>query len=484
MLQEEGRDDLLQEGVLDKEGAGIKRPRRASSDGVAAAVIACSPPVTGKKCQQKSVMGRRYAQAAAVNEEAEVFVNQGLPCLGGVRRGGSRPARRAGASLRQHVASRGRGAAEKGEVAPSSRVGAEARRFAHAPASRKKAGRVPEQAPLSSRNKGKRGEGGLDESTWAGSFKMAARIGDRQEPILILSDSEGYDPVGNGGIKSSVPELNLEKGGESSMFVQWDPRLVSPMLHRVQQWGVENRTLVQTGLMEVSNKGDCMLGEVMFEEVQLGDGYGRGQVSGLFRKISSDYGVPGCGTALALGGQEEHLSKAGQGRPAFISGHTVGVSTPLRHLQEERLRPGAAHLTSGESVMSSQVRKSNMNYDEPSTSQSAGGFTWDVGFEETLDFDDDNEMDMVGADLGDVGGQGNNQSLSFDVLQGQKRAAVRSDRRVVERIASGSAGNLPRGEERGGVSEREGRGSGGMRSNGARERVQDMGVQTGNASMR
>ncbi|KAJ1130092.1 hypothetical protein NDU88_008448 [Pleurodeles waltl] len=257
---------------------------------------------------------------------------------------------------------------------------------------------------------------------------MAVRIGDRQETILILSDSEGDDPVGSGGIKSSVTELDLAGRGEHSMFVQWVPRLVSPMLHKVQQWGVDNRTLVQTGLVEVSNKGECRLDEVTFEEVQLGDSYGRGQVSGVFGNISSDHGVPGCGKALALGGQEEHLSEAGQGWPAFISGHTVGVSTPLRHLQEERVRPGAAHLTSGESVTLSQVRKSHMNYDEPSTSQSAGGFNWNMGFEETLDFDDDNEMAMVGADLVDVGGQGNTQSRSFDVLQGQKRAAVRTDR--------------------------------------------------------
>ncbi|KAJ1160051.1 hypothetical protein NDU88_000553 [Pleurodeles waltl] len=65
-----------------------------------------------------------------------------------------------------------------------------------------------------------------------------------------------------------------------------------------------------------------------------------------------------------------------------------------------------------------------MNYDEPSTSQSAGGLNWDRGFEETLDFDEENEMAMVGANFEDIGGQGNNQSLSFDALQGQKRAAV------------------------------------------------------------
>ncbi|KAJ1130502.1 hypothetical protein NDU88_008854 [Pleurodeles waltl] len=347
---------------------------------------------------------------------------------------------------------------------------------------RKMEGPVAEQAPLSSRNKGKRGEGVLEESTRAGTFKMAASIGDRQEPILILSDSEGGDPVGNGGIKSADREIDLAGRGEHSLIVQWVPRMVSPMLHKVQQWGVENRTLVQTGLVEVSNKGECRLAEVAFEEVELGDSYDRGQVSGGFGNISSEHGAPGCGKVLALGGQEEHSSETGQGRPAFISGHTVGVSTLLRHLQEERVRPGAAHPTSGESVASLQVWKRHMNYDEPSTSQSAGGLNWDRGFEETLDFYEDNEMAMVGANLEDVGGQDNNQSQSFYVLQGQKRAAVRSDHRVGERIVAGSAGNLPRGEERGCISECEGRGLGGMRSNGAKVRVQDMGVQTGTAS--
>ncbi|KAJ1213642.1 hypothetical protein NDU88_001274 [Pleurodeles waltl] len=211
VLQEEGREDLLQEGVLVQEGIGLKRPRRASSEGVAAAVIACSSPGSGKKFRQKSVMGRRYGQAVAEGEERE--------------------------------------------------------------------------------------------------------------------------------------------------------------------------------------------------------------------------GVPGSGRALASGRQEKHTSEAGQGRPAFTSGHTVGISTPLRHLQEERVRPGAAYPTSGDSVLSSQVWKRHMTYDEPSASQSAGGLIRDMGFEEALDFDEENEtVAMVGGNFKDVGGKGNNQSCSVGVLQGQKRAAVRSDR--------------------------------------------------------
>ncbi|KAJ1214475.1 hypothetical protein NDU88_002093 [Pleurodeles waltl] len=104
VLQEEGREDLLQEGVLVQEGMGLKRPRRASSEGVAAAVIACSSPVSGKKFRQKSVTGRRYGLAVAEDEELEGFTGAGLPvgCVGS-RRGGPRLAQRVGASLRQRV---------------------------------------------------------------------------------------------------------------------------------------------------------------------------------------------------------------------------------------------------------------------------------------------------------------------------------------------------------------------------------------------
>ncbi|KAJ1149654.1 hypothetical protein NDU88_002459 [Pleurodeles waltl] len=358
--------------------------------------------------------------------------------------GGSRLSRRAGASLRQRVASRGRGAAERSAVAGIACVGAEARVTAHAPAPRKKAARVRELAPLSSQNKGERGEGVLKERTLTGGFKMVAHIKDRQEPILILSDSEGGDPLGNSSKKGVMSELESVGRGEHSLFVQWVPRMVSPILHKVQHWDVENRTLIQTGLVEVRNKGECRLAGVAFEEAELGDSCGGVQVSEDFGNLVCDQGVPGCGKALASGGQEEHMSEAGQGRPAFNSGHTVGVSTPLRHLEEERVSPGVAHPTSGDAVLSSQVWKRYMAYDEPSTSQSASGLIRDMGFEESLDFDEGNEtVAMVGGIPKDVGGQGNNQYWSFGVLQGQKKAAVQSDRRDVERSVSGSAGNFP-----------------------------------------
>ncbi|KAJ1081685.1 hypothetical protein NDU88_001863 [Pleurodeles waltl] len=224
MLQEEGREDLLKEIALAVEGEGIKQPRRASFKGVAAAVIACSPPVSGKKYKQKSVFGCKYAQAAVLDMEVEVGQGQDLPMVSSVRRGGSRLARRAGASLQQRVASRGIGAAVKGAVASLRHLGTEAGLFAHEPAVFEGVGRAQQQAPLSSRKRGKRGKEELEESTL-------------KEPIIIDSDSDGGDAIGKGDTIHLLNIRNFEEGGEANMFIQWVPRLVSPMLHKVQQWG-------------------------------------------------------------------------------------------------------------------------------------------------------------------------------------------------------------------------------------------------------
>ncbi|KAJ1166556.1 hypothetical protein NDU88_006955 [Pleurodeles waltl] len=189
------------------------------------------------------------------------------------------------------------------------------------------------------------------------------------------------------------------------------------MLHKAQHWGVENMILVKTGLMDIWDQGQGTVEEVTFEEVQAVEGVGRGRISGVFR-AGSELIAPGCGGSLASSGQEEQVVKAGQGRPAFIAGHTVGVGTPLRHRQEERVRPGAAHLTSGETLVSSQVRQRYMS-DEPSASQGTSYLNLDVGFDETLDFEDVDERGLGRADLVEVS-QGNNQSRSCNVLQGRR----------------------------------------------------------------
>ncbi|KAJ1218858.1 hypothetical protein NDU88_006430 [Pleurodeles waltl] len=109
VLQEEGREDLLREDVLEQAWVGLRLPKRVSSEGVAAAVIACSSPVhPPKKFKQKSVAGRkvRISPERVVVEVQEATL--GLP-TGKMQaiRGGMKFVRHAGASFQQRVASRG-----------------------------------------------------------------------------------------------------------------------------------------------------------------------------------------------------------------------------------------------------------------------------------------------------------------------------------------------------------------------------------------
>ncbi|KAJ1100094.1 hypothetical protein NDU88_005183 [Pleurodeles waltl] len=202
VLQEEGREDFLQQGVLEQAWVGLKRLKRASSQGVAAAVMACASPFrSSKKFKQKSVMGRKYAEPVDDSALSERFVGSNSPQrIVGSKRGGTRFARHAGASIRQRVASRGRGAAESSAVAAFGRMGAKA----HAPVLVCREGRRKKQAPLPSEMVSNRGEGLLEESALSMRTKIAAPIADRQELIVFLSDSDEECRLGEVG---SVPNF-------------------------------------------------------------------------------------------------------------------------------------------------------------------------------------------------------------------------------------------------------------------------------------
>ncbi|KAJ1178098.1 hypothetical protein NDU88_003346 [Pleurodeles waltl] len=84
---------------------------------------------------------------------------------------------------------------------------------AHAPVPKKKA-RLRRQAPLPPRNIGKRGEGVFEKRTLEEGGKMAARIEDRQELILIVSDLDEDDPLGNFKGNVSVRKVEASMGRE------------------------------------------------------------------------------------------------------------------------------------------------------------------------------------------------------------------------------------------------------------------------------
>ncbi|KAJ1098214.1 hypothetical protein NDU88_003330 [Pleurodeles waltl] len=126
VLQDEGREDLIKEGVLEEAWVGLRRPKRLSAEGVSAAVAACSsPPKSSKKFKTKSAAGRKVSRSPEVFQvEAESSGHS--QSLAGMRRrrGGCLP-RRLGLSLVRRVSAGGRGAGLMTAVAVGGRMGAQ-----------------------------------------------------------------------------------------------------------------------------------------------------------------------------------------------------------------------------------------------------------------------------------------------------------------------------------------------------------------------
>ncbi|KAJ1218979.1 hypothetical protein NDU88_006550 [Pleurodeles waltl] len=164
VLQDEGREDLIKEGVLEEAWVGFKRPKRRSAGGVSAAVAACSSPKLGKKFKSKSVQGRKVSSSPEL-VVTDLSVPQGSPVLSRGRRGVSLP-RRQGSSLLRRAYAGGRGVPLKPAVVRAGRMGARqkgARARLHS--------RPQAQSPL---ERGvERGLGNYEERKLAGASKMA-----------------------------------------------------------------------------------------------------------------------------------------------------------------------------------------------------------------------------------------------------------------------------------------------------------------------
>ncbi|KAJ1209866.1 hypothetical protein NDU88_005238 [Pleurodeles waltl] len=125
ILQDEGREDLIKEGALEEAWVGLRRPKRLSSRGVSAAVIACSSsPQKCKKCQSKSAEGRKVSRSPDEIAETSVMV-QGSPKWFARRRGAGRSSQHSGGSLARRVAAGGRGAVLSSAEAVMERQGAQ-----------------------------------------------------------------------------------------------------------------------------------------------------------------------------------------------------------------------------------------------------------------------------------------------------------------------------------------------------------------------
>ncbi|KAJ1125998.1 hypothetical protein NDU88_004411 [Pleurodeles waltl] len=398
VLQVEGREDLIKEGVLEEAWVGLKRPKRRSAGGVSAAVAACSSPKLGKKFKAKSVQGRKVSSSPEL-EVVDLSVPQGSSVLSRGRQGVSLP-RRQGLSLLRRVYASGRGVPLKPPVVRAGRMGA---RQKGARARLRSQTRSPLERGV------KRGVTDNEERQLAGASKMApprdlvqlmpasieikagksVRVSapgvQVSKEVVIISDEDEDGQEGAG----SVLDLDLSdrwgfQGQKYNRCMQWIPRAVSPMLHRVQSWEVGNQVAVNLGeqIELVDGSGSVFKGTVCGEAGSSG-ALGRAYVSLDFWEHDRCEGATGCDTSHVLGGRGVLAIYRQSGWIVGDQRLPVWVRAPSEHRYEGRVRSGAVHPTSW--------KRDGPDEAQPSTSQGAGAGCVSLD-EELLDYDDDPEV--------------------------------------------------------------------------------------------
>ncbi|KAJ1090798.1 hypothetical protein NDU88_003927 [Pleurodeles waltl] len=279
VLQDEGREDLIKEGVLEEAWVGLRRPKRLSAEGVSAAVAACASPLkTFKKFKSESANGRKVTRSPEIYEVVRGDI-VALQSLGGVpRRSASSLPRRQGSSLLQRVTAGGRGSGLVSAVRVGGRMGVQVR-FAHARMGKTRQARSPlergdklnmgavEERPLGGTSKvaapsvDSRLISALKERELGTPVKMAALVSNIEDEVVVISDDDEdvqvtQDSVLVKGTKGDVG-FSRQRGGK---IMQWIPRVVSPMLHRVQSWEVGNQAVFRLGeQIELVDKSGAVL---------------------------------------------------------------------------------------------------------------------------------------------------------------------------------------------------------------------------------
>ncbi|KAJ1173366.1 hypothetical protein NDU88_005202 [Pleurodeles waltl] len=196
---------------------------------------------------------------------------------------------------------------------------------------------------------------------------------------VVISDEDEelqVSPVG-GFVKDSRGSVGFH-GQRCGRFMQWIPRVVSPMLHRVQSWEVGNQAVLQLGeqIELVDNSGAVFKGTVCGEASSTG-GIGRAYVSLDFWQPDSGEGTSGFDTSHASSGHGVQASHKRSGQMVGDQSLPVKVRAPSEHLPEGRVKPGAVYPTSRETA--------GVDVAQPSTSQGPGA-GWASMDEELLDY--------------------------------------------------------------------------------------------------
>ncbi|KAJ1081442.1 hypothetical protein NDU88_001624 [Pleurodeles waltl] len=439
VLQDEGREDLIKEGVLEEAWVGLRRPKRRSAEGVSAAVAACSSPKSGKKFLQKSVEGRKVRHSPDLGAE----VNTSLPSVSATRsrgrRGGYLPRRR-GSSFVRRISSGGRSALTRPAVASAGRMVA-----------KEKGAHVQLSACLQAQSPVERGaehDSRKDEErTLAGTRKMAAPrkkvqsmpviretvVGKPDMPVntgsqlvnevvVIIDSEEEWQEADRRAIDPVLGGTWGSHGSRSNRLIQWTPRVVSPMIHKVQSWEISNQAAFQLGeQVELVDDSGAVFKGIACSEAGLS-----GMLDKVYAGLDSwqlvNEGTSGCDTSHVLGEHGVQAIYRQSGRIVGDQSLPMKVRAPTEHRLEGRVRSGAVHPTSRDAEVTVAA--------QPSTSQSAGD-DWAGLDEELLDYEEV-EVPVM--------------SKKRVVVAGEVPVVVQGGHVPVHRQER-AAGSLPRGEE-------------------------------------
>ncbi|KAJ1203544.1 hypothetical protein NDU88_007329 [Pleurodeles waltl] len=402
VLHDEGREDLIREGVLEQAWVGIKRPKRLSAEGVSAAVAACTSPVKqGKKFKAKSVSGRKVVRSPQRVDEPFSAVPVSYSGVAGKRQGGCRFPRRQGMSLSRRVAAGGRGAATVGAVRTYERMGARAV-FAHARSARK-----PRKALLSVETGGERASTSLEERALGGAHKMAAPLvsdwSDDQvleesqsgtvdkmaapfviedAEVVIISDEEEGELRGPEGVGDKVLDVFIGAGAKGvGRMSQGSSKLFSPRSGKVQSGHLDKLTVFRSDeqVEFLDGSGRVLSGRVFGETFGSSAGDRAIVQIDVSQAIWSE-GPSGCDALPASGGQGVKAVYRPSGRMVGDLSTPVKVRAPSAHWPEGRARSGAVRLTSRDAFSARDA--------QPSTSQGAGD-GWEEWYDDLLDYDEE-----------------------------------------------------------------------------------------------
>ncbi|KAJ1141000.1 hypothetical protein NDU88_007337 [Pleurodeles waltl] len=459
ILQDEGREDLIKEGVLEEAWVGLRRPKRLSSRCVSAAVIACSSsPQKSTKFKSKSAEGRKVACSPDECEETSVKV-PGCPTWFARKQGAGRSSRRSGGSLARRVAAGGRGAALSSAEAVSNRQGAQREGVRVGGAGRTK---TAVQAQPSIESVG-RPAAILKESHLGGTPKMAARIAegkkvpvllklkrnaadleaswqrDSSEDVIVISDEEQQ------GIEANELEFSEGELQSDSRFVKGfggygfvDKDSVGSFSKEVRK-----KSLVAESGLDVGEQVEFVDQDgVIFKGRLCGKSSGelfkgRFQVFQEVRQRDAEDVAVGCDAPRFQGGLKGLTVHLEAGRPSDGQSRPVKARVPLAHRREERVKSGAAYLTARESAGSLMGHVAGSLDEVPSTSRGAKG-RWEIQEEEDLDFEE--EMEDRALPVSSAVGTEIVPSVA-EVVRGDRPARRHQD----------VAGSLPRGEVEKGI---------------------------------